>query len=307
MTPNRKFLTGGALAALAVLFVAAILISNTLFRGARIDLTQNRLYTLSQGTKSILADIKDPIHLYLFFSDSGSGDLAVQLRVYAQQVRDMLAEMASRSGGKLTVEVIDPQPFSEDEDRATAYGLQGVPTGVGDESIFFGLAGTNSGSGKAVIPFLQPDKETFLEYDIAKLIQTLSVPKKPLVGMISGLPMVPGFDPVVRQMMGEPWAIETQLRELFDIRELDATSLKAIDPDLGVLVVVHPKALSDDAQYAIDQFVMRGGRLLVFVDPNAETRSVRRRSQRSAGGDARRQIVRSSRAVQGLGHRVRPA
>jgi ABC-type uncharacterized transport system involved in gliding motility auxiliary subunit len=268
MTHNRKFMTGGALAVLAVLFVAVILISNALFRGARLDLTQSHLYTLSQGTKNILVNIDEPVHLYLFFSDKATQDLP-QLRTYATRVREMVQEMAARSGGKLKLDVIDPQPFSEDEDRATGYGLQAVPSGQGGENIFFGLAGTNSTQGKAVIPFLQPDKEAFLEYDVAKLIHELSNPKKPAVGIVSSLQMGTGFDPQTRQMR-EPWAVEQQLEQLFDVRQLNAASVKSIDKDISVLVLVHPKALPDDAQYAIDQFVMRGGHLLVFVDPNAE-------------------------------------
>src|SRR6185312_15198847 len=160
-TFHRKLMTGGALAVLAVLFIAVVLISNALFRGARVDLTRNHLYTLSQGTKNILSGIDEPIHLYLFFSDKATQDLP-QLRSYAQRVREMLEEMAARAGGKLKLEVIDPQPYSEDEDRATSFGLQGVPNGVGGENIFLGLAGTNSTNGKAVVPFFQPDKEAFL-------------------------------------------------------------------------------------------------------------------------------------------------
>ena len=126
MTSNRKFLTGSALAVLAVLLVAVILVCNTLFRGARLDLTQSHLYSLSQGTKNILSNIDEPIHLYLFYSDKGTQNLP-QLRTYAQRVREMLGEMAARSGGKIHLDVIDPLPFSEDEDRATGFGLQAVP------------------------------------------------------------------------------------------------------------------------------------------------------------------------------------
>jgi len=269
MTSNRKLLTGSALAVLAVLLVAVILVCNTLFRGARLDLTQSHLYSLSQGTKNILSGIDEPIHLYLFYSDKGTQNLP-QLRTYAQRVREMLGEMAARAGGKIHLDVIDPLPFSEDEDRATGFGLQAVPTGQGGENIFFGLAGTNSTNGKSVIPFLQPDKEAFLEYDVAKLIHELSMTKKPAVGMISGLPMSASFDPQTRQMR-EPWAVDQQLQQSFDVRQLSAPSLKTIDKDIGVLVLVHPKNLTDDALYAIDQFVLRGGHLLVFVDPQAES------------------------------------
>src|SRR6201991_5245054 len=176
---NRKLLTGGALAVLAVLLVAVILISNVLFRGARVDLTQGHLYTLSQGTKNILASIDEPIHLYYFYSDKGSQDLP-QLRTHAPRVRELLEEMAGRSKGKIQLEVIDPLPFSEDEDRATSYGLQAVPTGQEGDKIFLALAGTNSTNGKSVIPFLQPNKEAFLESDVAKLINDLSQSKKPI-------------------------------------------------------------------------------------------------------------------------------
>lgn len=274
MNPNKKFLTFGALAILAVLFAAVILVSNTLFRGARLDLTQNHLYTLSQGTKNILSSIEEPVNLTLYFSDKAAAESsspdAAALRNYAPRVREMLAEMAARAGGKLRVQTIDPLPFSEDEDRATTLGLQALPWGQGGTNLFLGIVGTNSTNGKSVMPIADPRKETFLEYDIAKMIHELSMAKKPAVGLISGLPMGAGFDPQTRQMR-QPWAIYSQLEQSFEVRTLTAASVKAIDKDINVLVVVQPKNLPDDALYAIDQFVLRGGHLLVFVDPLAES------------------------------------
>lgn len=268
MTMNRKALSGTALIVIAVLFVAILLLVNVLFRGARVDLTQSHLYTLSDGTKNILGSIDEPINLYLFYSDKGTQDLP-QLRTYFTRVREMLEEMSSRAGGKLKLEVIDPLPFSEDEDRATGLGLQSVPVSAAGDKVFFGLAGTNSTNGQASIPFLQPDKEAFLEYDVAKLIHELETPKKPVVGLLSSLPIAAGFDPQTRQMR-QPWAVDQQWTQLFEMRPVNAENLKEIDKDISVLVVVHPRQLSDDAQYAIDQFVLRGGHLLAFVDPNAE-------------------------------------
>lgn len=268
MTLNRKALSGSALVVLGVLFVAVLLVVNVLFRGARVDLTQGHLYTLSDGTKNILKSIDEPINLYFFWSDKGSQDIP-QVRAYATRVREMLQEMASRSGGKLKLQVIDPLPFSEDEDRATSMGLQSIPVSTAGDKIFLGIAGTNSTNGQASIPFLQPDKEAFLEYDIAKLIHELESPKKPVVGLLSGLPIAAGMDPQTRQMR-QPWAVDQQWTQLFDVKNVDAATLKSVDKDMDVLVVVHPKNLSDDAQYAIDQFVLRGGHLLVFVDPDAE-------------------------------------
>jgi ABC-type uncharacterized transport system involved in gliding motility auxiliary subunit len=266
---NRRLLTGSALAILAVLFVAVVLLSNALFRGARLDLTTNHLYTLSEGTKKILGEIDEPVHLYYFFSDKGTQNNQ-GLRTYATRVREMLDEMAARAGGKLKLDVIDPLPYSEDEDRATTLGLKAIPVGQGGENLFFGLAGTNSTNGKAAIPILDPAKEEFLEYDVAKLIHGLAISKKPVVGIVSSLPISAGFDPSTRQMR-DPWAVQQQLDQLFDVRQLSAPSLKTIDPDISVLVLIHPKDLTDDALYAIDQFVLRGGHLAVFVDPIAES------------------------------------
>ena len=274
MKSNKKLLTIGALAVLAVLFVAVILVSNTLLRGARLDLTQNHLYTLSQGTKNILSSIEEPVNLTLYFSDKAAAESAnpdaAALRNYAPRVREMLAEMAARAGGKLRVTTVDPLPFSEDEDRATTLGLQALPWGQGSSNLFLGIVGTNSTNGKSVMPIANPNKETFLEYDVAKMIHELSMAKKPAVGLISGLPMGAGFDAQTRQMR-QPWAIQSQLEQMFEVRTLTAASVKSIDKDINVLVVVQPKNLSEDAQYAIDQFVLRGGHLLVFVDPLAES------------------------------------
>lgn len=268
MNTHRKTLSGATLVVLAVLFVAAMLVINPLLRGARADLTGNKLYTLSEGTRNILGSIKEPINLYLFFSDKASADIP-QLRTYYQRVREMLEEMAARSGGKLKLEVIDPLPFSEEEDRASAFGLQAVPADAAGNQIYFGLAGTNATDGEQVIPFLQPDKEALLEYDVAKLVHTLSNPKKPVIGLLSGLDIGVGFDPQTQQMR-QGWAIDMQWRQLFDVRPVDPSALAKVDDDIDVLVLVQPKQLSEDAQYAIDQFVLRGGRLLAFVDPSAE-------------------------------------
>ncbi|MEO8669717.1 MAG: Gldg family protein [Tahibacter sp.] len=268
MTYTRKTLTASTLAILAILFVAVVLLSNSLFRGARMDLTESRLYTLSSGTKNILAKLDEPIHLYLFYSDKATQNIP-QIRSYYQRVRELLEEMAARTSGKLQLDVIDPLPYSEDEDRAAGYGLQAVPISAGGEKLYFGLVGTNSTDGQAVIPYFQMEKESFLEYDIAKLLHDLVTTKKPAIGFISSLSMAAGFDQATRQMR-EPWAVYQEMSQLFDVRQLNAAAIKSIDKDINLVVLVHPKQLSDDAQYALDQFVLRGGHLIVFVDPNAE-------------------------------------
>jgi ABC-type uncharacterized transport system involved in gliding motility auxiliary subunit len=266
-TPNRRALTGTTLAVLAVLFVALVFLSGVLLRGARIDLTGNRLYTLSPGTESILSKIEEPISLDYYFSDHAVRDIP-QLRTYANRVRELLEEIEAKSGGKIRLEVIDPLPFSEHEDRATAAGLQAVPLGNSGETLFFGLVGTNSTDGEASIPFFQPDKEAFLEYDVAKVISSLSNDALPVVGLLSGLNMGQTFDPQ-RGGVQPGWVVDGELRKLFDIRRIEAEAT-AIPDEIQALILVHPKNLSNDMLYAIDQFVLRGGRLLAFVDPHAE-------------------------------------
>lgn len=257
-----------ALPLLAVAFVGLVSLSSVALRGARLDLTQNRLYTLSDGTRHILDRNQEPIRLQLFYSEKAARNYP-QFRVFSQRVQELLQEIVARSHGKLSLTVVDPEPFSDAEDKASGYGLTGVPLGNTGDTLYFGLVGTNSTDGQTVMPFIQPDKEAFLEYDLAKLISTLSVDKKPVVAELSGLPLGPGIDPAT----GAPslgWVVDRQLAELFELRRLQPNPT-AIADDVDLLLVVHPKELSEDALAAIDQFVLRGGRLLVFVDPDAES------------------------------------
>ena len=256
----------GGLIALAVLFLGVVMLSNIGLRGMRVDLTQNKLYTLSRGTQQVLAELKEPINLYFYFSRQAAAKQAPLVMPYANRVREFLEELAARSGGKIHLRVVDPQPFSEEEDRAAEYGLQSLQAGGGD-ALYFGLAGTNSTDGRAAISNFQADREEFLEYDVAKLINELGTPKKPVIGLMGSLGLQGQFNPMTGQM-GEPWPILTQLQDLFSIRSLTA-DVDHIDKDVDVLMLVHPKSLSPKTLYAIDQFVMRGGRILLFVDPNS--------------------------------------
>ncbi len=269
MNDSRWRRTGfgiGGLVALAVLFLGIVMLSNIGLRGMRLDLTQNRLYTLSPGTKQVLAELKEPVNLYFYFSREAAAKQAPLVMPYANRVREFLEELTARAGGKIRLRVIDPQPFSDEEDRAAEFGLQPVQSGSGD-ALYFGLAGTNSTDGRSAIPGFQADREEFLEYDVAKLINDLGTPKKPVVGLISSLGLQGQFNPMTGQM-GEQWPILTQLQDLFTIRPLTADT-DHIDKDIDVLMLVHPKSWPQKTLYAIDQFVMRGGKVLLFVDPNA--------------------------------------
>ncbi len=251
---------------LAVAFVGLVWLGSSLLRGARVDLTENHLYTLSEGTRHIIDRIDKPVTLELFYSEQAAQGQP-QFRIFAQRARELLEEMASRSHGKLLLKVTDPEPFSEAEDRAAGFGLQGVPLGDSGDKLYFGLVGSNGGAQQSVMPFLQPAKEAFLEYDVAKMLSSLGSNKRPVLALLSSLPMGPGFDPTT----GQPtpgWVMDRQLQEFFEIRRLqpDPTSFGS---DVDLLMLVHPKALSPQTEYAIDQFVLRGGHLLVFVDPEA--------------------------------------
>jgi ABC-type uncharacterized transport system involved in gliding motility auxiliary subunit len=256
----------GGLVALTVLFLGVVMLSNVGLRGMRVDLTQNRLYTLSPGTQQVLAELKEPVNLYFYFSREAAAKQAPLVMPYANRVREFLEELATRSGGKVRLRIVDPQPFSDDEDRAAEFGLQSLQTGGGD-ALYFGVSGTNSTDGRSSIPSFQADREEFLEYDVAKLINELGTPKKPVIGLMSTLGLQGQFNPMTGQM-GEPWPILTQIQELFTVRSLTA-DVDHVDKDVDVLMLVHPKGLPPKTLYAIDQFVMRGGKVLLMVDPNA--------------------------------------
>jgi ABC-type uncharacterized transport system involved in gliding motility auxiliary subunit len=263
---KRSTLGGGALLACALLFVGLTVVFSQVLRGWRVDLTENGLYTTAPGTRNILRNLKEPVNLYFFYTEKAANEFP-QIKTYGSRVREFLQELAARSGGKLRLSIIDPQPYSEDEDRASELGVRGAPTNSGG-SLYFGLAGTNSTDGHAAIEFFDPSKEEFLEYDVVKLVYQLANPKKPTIGWLSTLPMQPSFDPQSGQMR-EPSVLYTQAEQLFTVKPIAPTAT-SIDSDVNVLVIVHPKGLSPAMQFAIDQFALRGGHVIAFVDPLAE-------------------------------------
>jgi ABC-type uncharacterized transport system involved in gliding motility auxiliary subunit len=283
---NRRLTTTAALVLAAIVFLAINVFANSWFRSARLDLTADRLYTLSEGTRSILSHLDEPVTLRFFFSNKAATPYAAT-KAYGKRVRDMLEEYASLSNGKLRLEVIDPEPFSEAEDQAVALGLRGAGGGGGGDVIYFGLVGTNAVDDQQVIPFFTQDRERFLEYDLTKLIYSLATPEKKVVGVISSLPLQYGPGGVQAAMRGRsrPMPIYEQLRQQFDVRMLEP-DLATIDKDVGLLLIAHPAALSDKTLYAIDQYVLRGGHALVFVDPHSEMMSAPGPMGMPSGGQA---------------------
>lgn len=261
-----------ALLLAAVLFVAVNVIADHWLRSTRIDLTQGHLYTLATGTRSTLGKIDEPIVMRFYFSQR-LGDEIPSYGVYAQRVREMLQEYAAASRGKIDLQILDPQPFSAVEDRAVAFGLQGVPLDQGGEQVYFGLAATNSTDDQQVIPFFQPEREAFLEYDLTKLVHSLAFPKKPVLGLITDLPLQGDIMAAMQGQPMVPYAVIDQIQALYDIKPL-SSDLDAVPADVDVLMIAHPQHLSDKSLYAIDQFVLKGGRALVFVDPHSETQQM---------------------------------
>ena len=269
MKTNRLF-SGVGLIVVAGIVLVSTVIFDRLFTNARIDLTENNLYTLSEGSRNVVSGLERPVDLFFFFSKTATKD-ALAWRNYAKQVRELLEEFELASEGNVRLHVIDPEPFSEEEDQAAEYGLEAVNLAAGADPVYFGMAvisGDGDTQSREVVPFFQPDRQELLEYDIARMMYQASRVKKPKVGLISNLEINGGFD-MMRRAPKEPWFVMKQLGQLFEISEL-RDDVQEIDADIDLLVVVHPKDLPLTTLFAIDQFVLRGGRLLVFVDPFSE-------------------------------------
>ncbi len=251
---------------MTALFLLLMTISNETLRHYRLDMTENDAYTLSDSTFTILEKIEQPINLYLFFSERSSRDRPF-LRKYYDKVKELLEEFELYSNDRIRLQFINPEPFSEEEDRADSFGLQKVPVRQGGESLYFGLAGTNAIGHVEVIPFLDSQREPFLEYDIDKMIYSLINPEKPVLGLMTSISMFPSDNVLPGD---KAWVITEQLEELFEVKKLYRGLDEIKSDEVDVLMVVHPKNLADVTLYAIDQYVMRGGKAIFFVDPYAE-------------------------------------
>ena len=273
---NQKSLFSSfGLAAIAVgLLIGVLLIS--FLPSLRIDLTEDNLYTLSDGTRNIVSNLQQPIELMFFYSDSATEDVP-QIRSYGNRVQELLQEIVIASNGNLRLSVIDPEPFSEEEDLATQYGIRAVPVTQGGEGVYFGLVVAQDAEAEIpfqmriseTMPLVRPDQEEFLEYEFMKLITQVDNPDRPVIGLITELDIDGGFDPLSGQGT-QQWMIMDLVRQLYEVQRVDITG-DTIDEEIDILMVVHPQSLSEQMLYAIDQFVMRGGSTLLFLDPNADS------------------------------------
>lgn len=262
-TGGNPIYTKLAIALLILLFMAVNVISGQTLRSARVDLTEKELYSLSEDTRALLAGLDEPIHMRLYLSDE-LVQSAAPLAAYATRVRSILETYADLSGGTITLEVIDPEPFSEEEDRAVGLGVQQLPMPGSQNPMFLGLAATNSTDGAEVIPVFTPDRERFLEYDLTRLVAALGQPAKPVIAVFDAIGM--HNDP---SRAGGAQHLYALLEEIYDVR-LIAGDLETLPEDTRMVLIAHPQGLLDQAVYAIDQWVLSGGATLIFVDPHAE-------------------------------------
>ena len=276
---DRGKLAVAGIALAIVAFVAINLWAAIDLRGARLDLTEGHQFTLSEGTESLLSEIEETITLRLYVSSS-LREASPFYGSFADRVEDMLRAYADLAEGKLLVELIDPEPFSVEEDRAVGYGLQAIPLDTAGSVAYLGVAGTNSTDDVDVLPLVTPERETLLEYDLTRMVFNLAHPEKPVVAVISSLPI--NGDPA---MQYQPWQVWAQLQQLFELRWLGG-EVREIEDDVDIVMLVHPKDVDEATLYAVDQRVMAGARLLVFLDPHSEADIARSRQQPGVVGSA---------------------
>jgi len=266
---NGKLISFSGLVGALLLFLSLNIISNQTLTSARIDLTENDLYTLSQGTKNILSQLEERITLKFYFSSKQLSGLP-QLLNYGNRVRDLLEEYEVNSNGKIRLVVIDPAPFSEAEDEAVSFGIRQLPLNANGNIAYLGLVGSNTVDDRKVMEVLSPEQEDGLEYELTKMIYQLSEPEKRVIGVLSGLSVfAPPADPRTGQTQGTDWTAITLLKEFHEVREISSEA-KVIDSEIDTLVVIHPKKLSELTQFAIEQFLLSGGKAIFFIDPLAE-------------------------------------
>ena len=263
----------GGVAAMAIILIAFNVVAGALKQ--RIDLTKEKAFTLSQGTRAILKKLDTPIKIRFYCSQAEPSSETVFLRTYAKHVEDLLAEYKQVAGGKLTIEKYDPQPDSDAEDSARLDGVEGQMLRNG-EKFFLGLAVVQL-DAKESIAFLDPNRERLLEYDLSRAITRVGTPDKPVVGVMSPLPVfgMPSNPMMARmgQQGQQPWVIINELKNDFNVQKV-AMDVDKIDDNIKLLVLIHPRDISDKAQFAVDQFVLRGGKLIAFLDalPMMDTR-----------------------------------
>lgn len=266
-------------------FFSFNVLNKNFFKNLRFDLTEFNIYTLSDGTKSILQSINEPLNFKLFYTKQ-IGDINPVYQNYYDRVKEILGQYVLLSNNKIKLKIFNPKPFSNEEDKAVEYGLQGVEIIAGVYG-YFGLIATNSTDDEEKIIFFQPDRTPFLEYDLSKIVTNLANPNRRIVGLYTDLPMFGTFNPLAKTRdaaEAPPWAVYNQMKEFFEVKRIHEKT-SSIPEGLELLMLVHPKKIPERLLYMIDQFVLKGGKLLVFIDPNSETESFSPNTNQVKEGD----------------------
>ena len=237
------------------------------FTNSRIDLTADKIYTISDATNDVLKGIKEPIKLR-FYASERLEDMGPDYVSLKKRINDLLKVYTENSSGLIVVESLNPRRFSVEEDLAVSDGVQSVPNVIDGSEIFLGLAGRNSTNGRYAISHFGPEREAFLEYDLTRLIYDLSNAKKRTVAIYGDLPL--NGDKTQRI---QPWTIIDAIERFYETQTLFGTIEKFSD-EIDVLLLAEPSEIDETTLYAIDQFVMRGGRILAFIDPFSEAMNV---------------------------------
>jgi ABC-type uncharacterized transport system involved in gliding motility auxiliary subunit len=256
----------GGVAAMAVILIAVNVLAGVFKE--RVDLTKERAFTLSPGTRAILSKLDTPVKIRFYCTQGEPSTESLFLRTYSKHVEDLLAEYRQAAHGKITIEKYDPQPDSDAEDSARLDGVEGQMMRNG-EKFYLGLAVVQLDE-KEAIPFLDPNRERQLEYDLSRAITRVGTPEKPVIGIMSPLPVfgMPSNPMMMRmgQQGQQPWIIVNELKNDFNVQRV-GMDVDKIDDAIKLLMVIHPREITDKAQFAIDQFIMRGGKLIAFLDP----------------------------------------
>jgi ABC-type uncharacterized transport system involved in gliding motility auxiliary subunit len=269
MTNARTIGIIGAFAGVTVALCAFAVASTYAVRGIRLDLTEDRLYSLSPAVAPLVQRLDEPVKLDFYYSAEAAQGMP-QIQSYANRVREFLQEVAQASKGRITLRVIDPAPFSEAQDEARAAGIAPLRLDGSGKELMLGLVAKNSVDQTEAMPFLDPNKEPFLEYDVMRLVQSIGRVKKPTIGLLSSLPLAGGgVNPADPRQPAEPWQIYLQLKQLYQVKDI-ATTEAALPEGLDALVIVHPRELSTDMLRSIDDYALKGGRILAFLDPHCE-------------------------------------
>ena len=266
---NKKHLESMLYSAVGVAALVVILIAGNFLLGAfnaRVDLTQGSVYTLSKGTKAILGKLEAPVKIRYYYSQ-GSSAVPVALKTFAKRVEDLLREFERAGQGKIVIEKLNPEPDSDAEDSANLDNIQAQYTNT-QEQFYLGLA-VSFLDQKAALPVLAPDREQLLEYDITRAISRVAATTKPVIGVMSALPVLGRpLNPMLKQQPTEPWVLATELQNLFTVKKVEL-SVDRIPDDIKVLLLIHPRDVTETTEYALDQFILRGGKLIAFVDSYA--------------------------------------